>query len=852
MKKVILVLACIVALTGTSWGQRSEKTINNAWEFRKAGEQTWEQVNLPHTYNTESYRQKTYYRGPVEYRKTLTINNLDPSLRYYLKIDAANKSAEVSVNGKDYGEHVGGYSAFVHDITPVLKEGANEILVKVDNSRDDIAPHSADFTFFGGIYRDVWLITTPQLHFNMDNHGSEGVFVSTPQVSRESAVVNVKSELVNDTAEKQKFVVRNSLYDKDGQLVQTKVKKLSLKAGEAMNYEWTSDAVANPELWSPDSPTLYRLCTSIEDAKTGEVIDLVENRIGFRWFSIDPEKGFFLNGEHLKLRGASRHQDQRPVGVALDDEAHRRDIALMKEIGCNFIRIAHYPQDDAILDACDELGLIAWEETPIINLVPDSDGYGDRCETMVVDMIRQHYNHPCIVMWGYMNEILIGTRYSNQDQFPAVAERTVKLAERLEAKVREEDPNRLTTMAFHGEDIYNTVGMAITDISGWNVYSGWYYGGLEDFNAFFEDQHSRYPERPIIISEWGAGSDRRIHTDSPKPFDFSIEWQQEFVEHHLRFIEENDYIAGGAYWNFIDFNVASRQESMPRINNKGLFDNDRKPKDVAYFCKALWRDDIPVLHIASRDYPVRVACQDAKQKIRFYSNLDSFELYVNGEFKSVLKPVEGVAIAEIGLPYGTSSLLVRGTKDGKSVSDATTIEIKPLPDLAKGEELAINVGSKCSFISDLSGLTWLPDKEYSEGAYGYVGGSAKSTTNEVTGTQDGPIYQTWMEDIEEYRIDAPAGVYEVELLMFDKGGDNSQMLYLLGRDSGQAAASATTFGVSICGQQVEESLCPSEGKAFMSACRRKYIVRNEDGVIDIKFTPIEGKTVLSAVKIRKK
>ena len=605
-----------------SWGcaatlpaQREVKSINDSWEFRMPAEEQWTRVNLPHTYNLDAYHNRDYYRGEGLYRRTLVVPEVEHGRRYYLKFDAASKAAEVRLNGQPVGNHAGGYTAFTLDITDHIQR-ENQLEVTVDNGRKDITPISADFTFWGGIYRDVWLVSVPDCHFNMGNMGSGGVFVTTPEVSAERAVLTVRSEVTNDAPEVCTLEVHNRLYDPQGRLLQTERQKVRLKAGETRSVECTPDAVEQPSLWSPESPSLYVLETALVDPKTGRELDKQTNKVGFRWFSFDGNKGFFLNGKPYKLRGVNRHQDQWPVGVALDDEGHRRDVRLMKELGCNFVRISHYPQDDAVLELCDELGLLAWEEIPIINIVPDTPGYADNCELNLREMIRQHYNHPSVIAWGYMNEILLTVPAPNKPEWPACRERTIALAQRLEKALKEEDAARASVMAFNMTNLYHEMGLDLVDVVGWNLYHGWYVDRLEDFNAWCEDQHTRYPQLPMIISEWGAGSDRRLHTTNDYAFDFSIEYQQTYVEHYLPYIEKKEWISGCAYWNFIDFNVAARQESMPRVNNKGLFYNDRTPKDVAYYFKAMWREDIPVLHIASRDWPVRTGVPGGLQPER--------------------------------------------------------------------------------------------------------------------------------------------------------------------------------------------------------------------------------------------
>lgn len=847
-KWTLLMTALWVAVSLSA--QREMKTINDGWEFRKPADTEWTSVNIPHTFNLDAYRQPNYYQGKGLYRRVLTLPEVDPHRRYYLKIDAASKAAEVTVNGKSAGSHAGGYTAFVVDVTDYIQK-ENIIEITVDNGRKDITPISADFTFWGGIYRDVWLVSTPEQHFRMDNMGSDGVFVSTPEVNGQRGKIQVKGEVTNDAETVVTLEVQNQIYSPQGDLLQTRKQKVKLKAGETREFGYVSDVIANPDLWSPETPSLYKVKTQLLNPKTNEVIDEKTNKVGFRWFAFDGNKGFSLNGKLYKLRGVNRHQDQAPVGVALDDEAHRRDIRLIKELGCNFIRISHYPQDDAIVEMCDELGLLAWEEIPIINIVPDTPGYADNCELNLREMIRQHYNHPSIIAWGYMNEILLTVPPVDSPEWQPCKERTVALAQRLEAALKEEDSSRVSVMAFNMTNLYNEIGLDLEDVVGWNLYQGWYVDKLEDFNKWCEDQHRRYPHHPMIISEWGAGSDRRLHTTEGRAFDFSMEYQQTYVEHYLPFIEEKEWISGCTYWNFIDFNVAARQESMPRVNNKGLFYNDRTPKDVAYYFKSMWRKDIPVLRIASRDWKVRVGKEGETQQIKLYSNLPEVELFVNGESAGKQATDNCHAVFNVVLPVGTSVLTAQGVYGNKPVEDVMTIDFRPLPDLSEGDELAINVGSNCFFTSALSNLTWLPDRPYVPGSWGYVSGEARSTTSEIVNTVDVPLYQTRREGEFTYKIDAPDGNYEVELLMADVTRPAAQLANLLGKNKSEETAGETRFNIVICGRQVETNFSPADGGRYRTAFKRRYIVCNEEGCITIALEAVKGKPFISGIKVRK-
>lgn len=854
MKRILMIAAGLcLGFTLTVSAQRAVRSLNDGWSFRYPDREEWTSVAIPHTYNSDAYQTKNYYKGVGEYLLNLKMPEIDRSRRYFLKFDAANKASELSVNGAPTMTHAGGYSSFCYDVTHLVRKGENEIRILVDNSCKNVAPQSADFTFWGGLYRDVWLISTELQHFDLCDNASSGVYVSPMDVSREKASLKVNSRLVNDDREAADIKLLVSLRDASGNQVACETKNVRLSAAGTTVVESFLPEIENPDLWTPETPTLYSLSVSLVDARSGRKLDKAEVPVGFRWFSFDGPEGFKLNGKPYKLRGINRHQDLAPLGVALDDETHRRDMRLLKDLGCNFVRLAHYQQDDAVLDECDRIGLIVWEEIPVVNMVPDEEGFGDNCEKNLVEMIRQHYNHPSVMMWGYMNEILLRAPSGDSPEWPGAESRILSLAGRLERKLKEEDPSRASVMAFHGSDRYNKIGLAITDVQGWNLYQGWYGGDLSGFERFLEEQHTRYPERSLIVSEWGAGSDARLHSTKPVPFDFSIEYQQKYIEHYLPYMEKSDYISGGAYWNFIDFNVAERQESMPRVNNKGLFYNNRQPKDVAYYFKSMWRHDIPVVHIAVRDRKTVVCGDDSMVCIKVYSNCPTVELSVNGVPQGSRPTSNCHALFEVMLPQGVSTLSAHGKLGEKICGDVATITRERLPDIARGETLAINVGSDCDFTSSVNVQTWLADRRYEEGKWGYVNGKRRSTTSEIFNTYDTPLYQTMLEGVTDYRIDAPAGRYEVELLVTDinKSGDNSP--YLLGRGSDDTSkeSNLVRMTVEICGKVVDRDFAPSESGGFQHGVRRKYIVDNPDESISIRLTSISGMTLLSGLSVRK-
>ncbi len=851
-----------------AFAQTAVQTLNDGWTF-SADNNHWQAVALPHTWNTDAYTTSQYLQGKCSYKRTLRLPlntaNKQTNLRYFLKLEAASKTSTIYINGKEVGQHRGGYTASVFDLTPYLTTTKNsktaDLLITVDNADQQVAPISADFTFMGGIYRNVQLITTQPQHFSMTEDGADGVFVSTTHVSADKASVNVKSRLRNDEAKPKDCIVENTLYAPDGKVVTTVKKRIRLGANQTVNALVAFPQVKNPVLWSPEQPNLYRVKTVLLDAEkhrdsqlsaTSTVLDSQEHYVGMRWCEFDAEKGFFLNGKPYKLNGMCRHQDQRPYGVALDDDMHRKDLRMLKDMGCNFIRLAHYPQAEAVLEMCDKLGILVWEEIPVVNYVPDDAAFADNACQQLREMIRQHYNHSSVILWGYMNEILLKARneFPKQADFDKELERINALAARLEKIVHEEDATRHSTMALHGSNDYNKYHIADhSQVLGWNLYQGWYGGDMTGFERYLADQHQHHPDHPVIVSEWGAGSDLRLHSDKGVPFDFSCEYQQRYIEHYLPVISDTPYILGGTYWNFIDFSSASRGESMPHINNKGVVTPERQKKDVFYYFKAAWRQDEPVLHIATRDWQEREMVE-RRQQVKVYTNAHEVELWQNG--KSLGKqPVNNhFALFDVDWQDGDNRLEAKA--DG--ATDHTVVSYRQVPTDAKQiSELAVNVGSHCYFQSAKTGVTWVADRAYTEGSWGYIGGKAGSTQAEIKCTEDGPLYQTMQNGIEGYRFDVPQGRYELELLFTDTHQKQAQSIYLLGKDKDQADVETRKggFDIEVNGKLVETDFVPGAEAGYFTALRRCYLVEAGKEGLQVKFVSKDGKAFLSGIKIRR-
>lgn len=821
---------------------RVRYTINDSWKFF-AAEMTgaekpqfddgkWERVNLPHTWNVSDTLddEPGYRRGAGWYRRRLELAPNLTEKRLFLYFEGANQVAEVFVNGRSVGKHSGGYTAFSFELTDAIRIGKpNVIAVRVDNSLDkDIPPIDGDFNMYGGIYRDVWLVATEPIHIKATDMASSGVSVKTPAVSANRATVEIRGTVVNAGENAREVEVVNTVIDVAGQEVAAMNSKLRIDPKSEASFEQTS-TISKPKLWSPEDPFLYKVRTTVR--QNDRVVDEISNPLGFRWFAFDPTKGLFLNGKQLKLRGTNRHQDHAGLGNALPDALHVRDLEIIKENGFNFLRLAHYPQDPSVLEAADRLGLLIWEEIPIVNRIHVSGAFNENAKRMLREMIRQHGNHPSIIIWGYMNEVFL-PKPTSEEHIRA----TVDLARDLEKICSEEGPARATAIAFdHGAyELYSSSGLAdVPQVVGWNLYHGWYYETFADFGKFLDDQHRKFPRRSLIVSEYGANGDRRVHSRSPQRFDSSIEWQQMFHEAYLPQINARPYLAGSAIWNQFDFGSEFRGETIPHINQKGLFTYDRSPKDISYFYTAHFSKE-PVLHIATRDRRVRGGA--LKQRVIVYSNLPQAELFVNGvSYGKVGVGIDRKAFWEVSLRQGKNLLRAEGTDGKRSVSDTTEIDYRGFAEL---DEIAVNVGSDAEFI-DATATIWQADQPYKKGSFGFVGPDAKEVENRanVLNTFEDPLFQTARAGLLSYRFDVPAGDYEIELCFAEQKFKN---------------AGERIFDVKINRQLVLNDMDLAKEGGAMKAFRRKFRtpVRNGDGIV-IEFQPNVGEPVLSGVKVKK-
>ena len=579
---------------------RKEILLNQGWSFIYH-DGTVQNVNIPHTWNAKDGQDggNDYWRGTCTYEKEFSIPPRGENERVYLEFRGVNASARVVLNETEVATHDGGYSTFRCDITDYLKQD-NKLIVEADNSKNDrVYPQKADFTFYGGIYRDVKLIVLNRRHFDMDYHGGPGIAV-TPKVDGKNALINVRT-WPNCQGE-----VTIAIKDSEGNVV-------SAGSGIDANIE-----IKNVHLWDGiDDPYLYTCEATL--TVDGEAVDVVSTRFGVRSFHVDPQKGFFLNGRSYPLRGVCRHQDWKGIGNALHKEHHDTDMAIIREIGANTLRLAHYQHDQYFYDLCDETGLIVWAEIPYISEhMPNGR---ENTISQMTELIVQNYNHPSICVWGLSNEITISTK----DKKDMMDNHRV-----LNDMVHEMDPSRLTTLACYSVcGPFNPVAHKVSDLVSWNLYLGWYVPGMFLNEWWVDFFHKVYPDRCLGYAEYGCECMPHLHTSKPRRLDQSEEYQCKYHEHMLRFFDKRPFMWATHLWNTFDFAADARnQGGEPGMNHKGLVTFDRQTKKDAFYLYKAWWSKEPFVYIAGRRYVDR---PEKVTTIKVYSNQPSVTLFVDGK-----------------------------------------------------------------------------------------------------------------------------------------------------------------------------------------------------------------------------
>ena len=587
---------------------------NSKWAFSKEAAnvpktmpQNWYWVNLPHTWNAIDGQDggNDYYRGTCYYAKEFEKSELPVKDVYYLEIDGANSSADVYLNGKKLAHHDGGYAAWRVNMTKDL-EAKNLLVIAVDNcANDKVYPQSADFTFYGGLYRDVKVIGVSKSHFELDYYGSRGIKI-TPQITGTAADVEIEVFLANaEQNQKLCYKIRNQ----DGQVI-AEGKQAAVQTKTALHIE-------NVHLWhGTRDPYLYTAEVELMDGE--EVIDKVSSRFGCRTFEIDPDKGFMLNGKSYPLRGVSRHQDRWGVGNALLPEHHREDMNLICEMGATTIRLAHYQHDQYFYDLCDERGMVVWAEIPYIS--SHMSGGRENTISQMKELVIQNYNHPSIVVWGLSNEITMSGGKTDED--------LLENHRILNELVHELDKTRLTTIAVVSMCDIHDPYIQIPDVVSYNHYFGWYGGDTSMNGPWFDNFHKEFPKIPIGVSEYGCEA-LNWHTSKPQQGDYTEEYQAYYHEELIKQLFTRPYIWATHVWNMFDFGADARNEGGENgQNHKGLITFDRKYKKDAFYAYKAWLSDEPFVHICGKRYIDRV---EDETRITVYSNLPEVELFVNGK-----------------------------------------------------------------------------------------------------------------------------------------------------------------------------------------------------------------------------
>jgi beta-galactosidase len=858
---------------------RTRLGFNEQWSFSK-DEKTWENITLPHTWNAKDVTDDDpgYYRGFGWYKKELKTNPNLIGKEIFLCFEGANQETEVYVNGRLAAKHAGGYTGFNVPLRQLLKfngDFKNEIVVKVTNRfNEDIAPLTADFTFFGGIYRKIDLLATEPIHFSLADHGAAGVYIHTPLVSAEKGKAQVKSLLENASLKSKSIMLITTLYDQQGKAISSKSSRVDLPSGGKITMVQDLPEVKQPHLWSPEDPYLYRVVSQILDAKDRTELDLISNSLGFRWFKFDAEKGFFLNGKPLKLVGASRHQDYEGLGNAVPEALQIRDVELIKQMGGNFLRVAHYPQDPVILQACDRLGILASVEIPVVNAITENTAFTDNCKNMLLEMIRQNFNHPSVVVWAYMNEVLLRPKFSgDKDRQHLYFEHVRELAQSLEDLTRKEDPSRYTMMAFHGDfDRYTKVGLTkIPMIVGWNLYQGWYGGELKGFGQFLDKHRKELPDKPVMVTEFGADADPRIRSFVPVRFDKSIEYALKFSQVYLNDILNRSFVSGAMVWNLADFNSETREETMPHINNKGLLTIGRKPKDTYYLYQAYLLKQ-PFLKIASGNWTERTGIADSTnamvstQQIQVATNFPSAELFLNGKSLGVQFSKDHLCTWIVPLKAGLNQVRAVNPEQ-PGIEDAAEIRFHLLPyQMTQNTDftsLRVLLGAERYFIDEQEQTLWIPDQAYRKGSWGYIGGVPfKGTNNRISygsdknilGTGHDPIYQTQQVGLSAYKMDVPDGSYELTLFFSELmgGPDKEALAYNLDNNHQKEIQEQRIFNIKVNGKPFLNNLNLGEDYGYATAVQKslKINVVNGTGIL-LDFIPQKGKPVLNALSLRR-
>jgi beta-galactosidase len=709
-------------------------SLDQGWRFGQSGDlagvesptfdaSAWAAVDVPHTWNrlgnlgTERSPLSNLVQGVGWYRLKFTtpaassaVGRGGGSRRYFLQFDAVGAIADVWLNGHYLGKHAGAFSRFRFDATPAMAPAGDDnlLVVEADNSKPqpgsttaNVIPLSGDFFVFGGIYRNVSLIVTDAVHVDMLDYGGPGVYARALSIAPQTAAVQVTSRLVNNGARQARVRVETEMEDAAGKVVASAASEATLPPGGA-NASVGSKVprvkavlhLSRPHLWQGlKDPYLYRTVVTLRTPK-GDILDRVAQPLGLRTLAFDPNKGFFLNGEHIALHGAAMHQDRPVKGWAISAADQEQDFDFLTDMGANAVRLAHYQHDQRSYELADERGIIVWAEIPLVNQVsfdgtPANAALSANATQQLLELIRQNYNHPSIAVWSIANEVDLR---ATQAQGPS---RPRALLESLNRLAKAEDPTRSTTLADcceqrlpphdDTETALRDDIVGITDVVGYNRYFGWYNGTFADFGPMLDAAHARHPNLPISVSEYGAGAALTQHSDDPAGGPINPhgrphpeEYQDLYHEESWGTLRTRPYLWAVFIWNMFDFASDSRKEGdLTDMNDKGLVTYDRTvAKDAFYYYRANWSTQ-PTLHLVGRRYIDRT---HAVVDVKAYSNAAQAQLQLNGTDQGTIACDKGVCLWRgIRLSPGRNNLQASATIGGRQVSDTLQWNLRGSP-----------------------------------------------------------------------------------------------------------------------------------------------------------------------------
>ena len=818
----------------------------------------WQTVSLPHTWNhigqygTKRTADSDNRQGIGTYRLAFRGPAADPSRRHYLQFDGVGNVAEVWLNGVSVGVHKGAFSRFRFDVTAMLKPGADNVLVvKADNSKpapgsstQDVIPLGGDFFIHGGIYRGVSLISTSAASIDLLDHGGPGIYARATQVSADEAAIVVQVRLRNATGRSRNLTAHTEIADATGTVVATgqAAAKLAPGAGKVSQVL----TLAHPHPWNGRAdPYMYRVTVRLFDR--AKELDAVSQPLGVRSFRIDKDQGFFLNGTHLALFGASRHQDRLGKGWALSPADHVEDMALMAEMGANTVRMAHYQHAQEWDDAADKAGMVAWAEIPFVNAVSFIDGGAAspalvaNAREQLTELIRQNYNHPSIMMWSVGNEVDIGASFGRGKK----PSQSIELLRELSALAHREDPSRPTTFADCCEEAdafannTNPVLAGSADLIGYNRYYGWYYGKPQDFGPMLDHFHVKHPDLPMSVSEYGAGGGMSQHSDNPLGGPVNAfgrphpeEYESYFHEESFKALQSRPYLFANWLWNMFDFASDLRAEGdAVDLNDKGLVTYDRKVrKDAFYFYKANL-NPAPMIYLTSRRYQTRAY---PAVDVRAYATAATAGLTVNGvAVGSTACPDHICVWPRVALKPGDNTIVASAA----DVSD--TVHWNGPDEQASG--LHLDAGNLAGHLAP-DGTRYGSDTFFS-GGEGHVlnvagfGADRDKGRKTVTGGSDTALFDYYREGAFAYDLPVPDGTWRVTLTTFEP-------------DPAQVAT--RSFAVVANGKRIAGEIKPGQlAGGALKAASQSFLVKVAGGHLTLDFQSLGGPALIAAIDLTK-